>query len=228
LGKFTPQIIRDGFIAAQAFIRRIAEHDPEIQFFSVNWNYMPPAGSSMVHPHIQVNCGEIPTYQHRLQVESTLKYFLENGRSFWEDFMTAETELGERHLADAGTNFWTMGFAPQSALPDVWCIFPNHSTLLEVRDDELEPFLQGIVSTLKYFDQEGLYSFNLSVFSGRENEHFRVNARISPRLLLREIGNSDQTYFQVLHREPCCLRPPESAREKVMEVFKNSGLGPAS
>jgi galactose-1-phosphate uridylyltransferase len=221
-GDFTPDIMRDGFTAARTFIEIIARHDPDVRCFNINWNYMPPSGSSMLHPHLQVNCGEIPTYQPRLQMECSHSYFLKNGRTFWEDYMAAEQESGERVLMEIGPTFWTMNFAPQGALPDIWCICRGCRSLVEWKDEERDAFLKGLAAALRYLDQAGLYSFNVSIFSGRENDHYRVNARITPRLLLREIGNSDQTYYQVLHREPCSVRPPESVREKALEVYKNS------
>jgi len=222
LGDFTPDIMRDGFIAARTFVDIIARHDPDVHFFSINWNYMPPSGSSMIHPHLQVNCGQIPTYQSRLQMERSHDYFVRNGTTFWEAYVDAEKKSGERDLIEIGPTFWTMSFAPQGALPDIWCIFRKCRSLVEWKDEEQDAFLQGLGASLRYFDQEGLYSFNVSIFSGRENDHYRVNARITPRLLLREIGNSDQTYYQVLHREPSSIRPPESVREKVLAVFKKS------
>jgi len=221
-GDFTPDIMRDGFTAARTFIEIIARYDPGVRFFNINWNYMPPSGSSMLHPHLQVNCGEIPTYQPRLQMECSHSYFLKNRRTFWGDYMDAEKESGERVLTEIGPTFWTMNFAPQGALPDVWCIFRDCRSLIEWKDEERDAFLKGLAAALRYFDREGLYSFNVSIFSGRENDHYRVNARITPRLLLREIGNSDQTYYQVLHREPSSIRPPESVREKVLAVFKEA------
>ncbi len=221
-GDFTAEIVRNGFTAARTFIRTIAHYDPGVRFFSINWNYMPPAGSSMIHPHLQVNCGEIPTYQLRVQMACSHAYFLKNGRSFWEDYRVAEQESGDRVLTEIGSTFWTMSFAPQGALPDIWCIFRDCRSLLEWKDEERDAFLEGLAAGLRYFDQEGLYSFNVSIFSGRENDHYRVNARITPRLLLREIGNSDQTYAQVLHREPCSIRPPESVREKVLTAFRDA------
>jgi galactose-1-phosphate uridylyltransferase len=224
LKDFTPEKILDAFRALLALIRQIAERDRSTRFFNINWNYMPPAGSSIIHPHIQMNCGEIPTRQQRLQMEASHRHFLETGRTFWEDFMEAEREAGTRLLAEPDGTFWTMGFAPQSALPDLWCIFKERSSLLEFEEGDLGPFLQGLSAALRYFDEEGLYSFNVAVFSGRENDHFRVNARVAPRLLLREIGNSDQTYFQVLHREPCSMKPPESVRDRVRDVFRDCGV----
>lgn len=224
-GGFTPEMILDGLKAGRAFIDAIAGYDPRVNFFSINWNYMPPSGSSMIHPHFQVNAGEVPTFQPRLQMEASLAYFLKNGRTFWQDYMAAEKESDERFLTEIGDTFWTMSFAPQGALPDVWCIFRDCRSLVGWKNEEMEAFCKGLLAALQYFDREDLYSFNLSVFSGRGREgHFRVNARVTPRLLLREIGNSDQTYYQVLHREPTCMRPPESVREKVLEVFQDALL----
>ena len=215
----TPEILRDPFIACQVFIDKVAEYDPGVNYFNINWNYMPPAGSSLVHPHIQVNCGEIPTYQHRIQIESSQRYLKENGRDFWADYIDTEREGKERHIADIGSTSWILNFAPFSVLPDLWCIFPGHGSLLGIGEQEMDHFLQGLAGAIRYFDMEGLYSFNLSIFSGRGSEDFRVNARVSPRLHLREIGNSDQTYFQFMHREPFSFKLPESVREKVLETF---------
>jgi galactose-1-phosphate uridylyltransferase len=215
----TAEILRDPFIASWDFVKTVAAYDLETNYFNINWNYMFPAGSSLVHPHIQVNCGVIPTYQHRVQIESSIRYFMENGREFWSDYLETEREIKERFIADIGPTSWTLSFAPHSILPDLWCIFPGHSSLLEIKEDDLDPFLRGLAGAIRYFDAEGLFSFNMSIFSGRESEHFRLNARISPRLLLREIGNSDHTYVQFLHREHLCFRAPESVREKVLDAF---------
>ncbi len=219
-GGFTTELVRDGFSAAGSFIKMIAGYDPKVRFFSINWNYMPPSGSSIIHPHLQVNCGEFPTCQSRIMMERSHSYFLKYGRTFWQDYRDAEVECDERFLMEIGPTFWVLSFAPQGALPDISCIFKNCRSLLEWEDQDRDAFIQGLSAALSYFDQENLYSFNVSIFSGRENDHYRVNARVTPRILLREIGNSDQTYTQVLHREPCSLRSPESVREDVLKVFE--------
>ena len=68
---------------------------------------------------------------------------------------------------------------------------------------------RGLSRTLKYFLQENIYSFNVSIFSTKEEESHRVNARICPRLLPRPIGNSDIAYPQMMHKESFTVRPPE-------------------
>jgi galactose-1-phosphate uridylyltransferase len=112
-----------------------------------------------------------------------------------------------------------MNFVPQSALPDIWCVFPQHDSLIRLGQKELAGFLDGLARVLQYFNGEKLYSFNMSMYSERENDMFRLNARICPRLLLREIGNSDHTYYQHILKEPTSIISPESACKKLKTFF---------
>jgi len=84
---------------------------------------------------------------------------------------------------------------------------------------EISGFLQGLSRVLQYFGQENIHAFNMSIFSVKEDEDFRINARICPRLLTRDIGNSDRAYMYTLHKEPYTVKPPESVCPKVREIF---------
>ncbi len=94
--ELTPEMMRDAFLAVQQFIQRVSEVDRRAGCFSVNWNYMPPAGSSLVHPHLQVICGDHPMNHMRLQLEGANRYYRENGREFWDDFIREEKERASR------------------------------------------------------------------------------------------------------------------------------------
>ena len=211
--------MKDAFSAALLFIQRVVDVDPDVNFFSINWNYMPPSGSSLVHPHIQVNCGYVPTNHHRLQIEGCKRYRKENGTSFWQDYIKAEKECEERYIAEIGPTFWTLSFVPQSFLPDVWCIFPDYFSLIQISTIEMTSFLQGLERVLRYFSMENIPAFNMSIFSVKDDDTFRMNARIIPRLLTRAIGNSDRAYLYTLHKEPYTVIPPESLCLKLKESF---------
>jgi len=219
IADFTPKIMEDAFSAALVFIQRVVDFDPQVQFFSINWNYMPQSGSSLVHPHIQVNCGYVPTNHHRIQIEGCKRYVKEHGTSFWQDFIHAEKECQERYIAEIGPTFWTLSFVPQSFLPDVWCIFPECYSLIQLSMVEIASFLQGLSRVLAYFGQENIPAFNMSIFSVKEDKDFRINARICPRLLTRPIGNSDRAYLYTLHKEPYTVIPPESLCLRLKEIF---------
>ena len=217
--ELTPELMDDAFSTALLFIREVARFDPEVRYFSINWNYMPQSGSSLVHPHLQVNCGYVPTNHQRLQIEGCRRYYSDKGEDFWPAFMHAEKQCGERYIGEKDATFWTMSYLPQTFLPDVWCIFHKHHCLTQLQTEELGGFLQGLSRVIAYFDHERIPAFNVSVFSVKDEEHFRINARICPRLLPRPIGNSDRAYLQTLHKESSTVKPPESCCQKVREVF---------
>ena len=139
----TPETMRDAFSASLLYLKRVAQSDPLVHFFSINWNYMPPAGSSIVHAHLQPNAGDVPTNTLREQIEGCRRYWQENQRDFWEDLIQAEKQKDERYLGTIGSSFWAMSFVPLSFLPDVQCVFPEHMTLLQLSKEDLECFLGG-------------------------------------------------------------------------------------
>jgi galactose-1-phosphate uridylyltransferase len=200
-------------------MKMVLDADPETNYAYINWNYMPPAGSSMIHPHLQVNCGRLPTNQHRRQIEACEKYHEKNGKNFWHDFVEKEIWNKDRYIGELGPTFWYMNYVPLSYLPDVSCLFPEKCSVTLLSENDLSFFLKGLSRILSYFDLENVYSFNMALFSMREHEHFRMNARITPRMLPRPIGNSDHTYFQAIHKEPYCVRIPESVTGKVSSLF---------
>jgi len=214
----TPDKMTDAFFAARLLIERIAETDPEVACFNINWNYGREAGSSIVHPHLQVNCGEIPTNLLRLQLEGCKRYREENGTSFWEDFIAEERD-GERYVGEIRSTFWAMSYVSTSVLPEVWCIFPERQSLVRMDEESILAFANGLSRIIQYFHSENIPAFNVSMFAVREDGDFRVNARILPRLLTRPIGNSDQTYYHTAHKETYSLRPPEKVCRTVRSFF---------
>ncbi|MBN2123116.1 MAG: hypothetical protein JW821_02380 [Deltaproteobacteria bacterium] len=219
--ELTPANMRDAFLACLQFFHAVAASDGGVRFLTVNWNYMPPAGSSIVHAHLQPNCGEVPTNELRAQMEGCRAYAGRRGSGFWEDFMEAEKRSGERYLAEIGPTFWALSFVPLGFLPDFWCVFREPGSLLDMEEEAADAFLEGLFAALKHFAEQNVFSFNVSVFSVRDDPEFRINARVSPRLLPRPIGNSDFAYLQALHREPFCVRRPEADLEKAQELFRS-------
>ncbi|MGB9802375.1 MAG: hypothetical protein ACPLUI_01025, partial [Desulfofundulus sp.] len=57
----TADIIVESLRAALDFLKLVEAYDPERgRYGSVNWNYMPYSGGSIIHPHLQVLCGPQP------------------------------------------------------------------------------------------------------------------------------------------------------------------------
>jgi UDPglucose--hexose-1-phosphate uridylyltransferase len=213
-------VLTNAMTAAAGFAARVVEFDPLVRACSINWNFMPPAGSSIMHPHIQINCGPVATNELRSQLRESLDYAACRSGDFWDDYVAQERASGQRYLGRTGPVSWCVAYAPRGFLPDVWCIFDKNHSIESVSDTEINGFTNGLSNILSYFADEGLYSFNMALFSFRHAPHFRLNARICPRLLTRAAGNSDHTYMQVLHREPYCIVTPESVSDRIRKVFQ--------
>jgi UDPglucose--hexose-1-phosphate uridylyltransferase len=222
--KLNRETMGDAFRASLLFLKRLQQIDTRIRFFSINWNYMPPAGSSIVHPHLQPNASKFPTNQVRLQLEGATRYAKTHRRDYWAEFMEQEKRSGERYVGELGSTFWVMSFVPSGFLPDVTCVFGDRCTLSHLTEEHLFSFVDGVARILRYFFEINLYSFNMTLFAVKESENFRVNAKICPRLLPRPIGNSDIAFPQMLHREPFTVYTPESVCAKVRETFERRNL----
>jgi UDPglucose--hexose-1-phosphate uridylyltransferase len=212
-------VLTDALKASFRFAERVQEFDPLVRACSVNWNFMPPAGSSIMHPHLQINCGQAATNELRAQLAGSLQYTACGSGDFWQDYIAQEKSAAKRYLGKVGPVSWCVAFAPKGFLPDVWGIFDKPGTI-SLAESETNDFARGLSYIISYFASEGLYSFNMALFSFRDAPYFRPNVRITPRLLTRAIGNSDHTYLQALHREPYCVKKPESVSGRLKKFFE--------
>ena len=53
LDELSPGLIGDALIAMVRHARAVRRFDPEAVWSSINANYLPPSGASLVHPHLQ-------------------------------------------------------------------------------------------------------------------------------------------------------------------------------
>ena len=54
-------MIANSFSAAHDYLKKVIAQDPKTTYASINWNYLPPSGGSILHPHIHVLASEHPT-----------------------------------------------------------------------------------------------------------------------------------------------------------------------
>jgi galactose-1-phosphate uridylyltransferase len=188
--------------------RKVREKDASARYCSVNCNYMPMSGGSLVHPHVQGIAGEHPTNYQRLMIRKSAEFSAGNNGAFWDALEEAETRLGERAIGRTGSVFWYAPFAPKANI-DIGCVFRTPS-LLSLDETDWADFGQGFNRVLAYLDAENVGGFNLSIFSAPEGEdHFRVNGRIVARRFLPPVNASDVSYFEKLHMESACMVAPE-------------------
>jgi len=219
---FAPELVRNALLACQDFFRRVVAADPETTYFSINWNYMPPAGSSLIHPHLQPIAGDTPTNAHRELVRASHEYINHHLTHYWRDLVEKEEELGERYIGRTGNVVWMVPFVPTGLYPDTMAVFWQCSDLVEIEEQDVHDFARGLVKVLQLYHSLGIYSFNLSLFSGALGDcSLWVHSRITPRSLPHPIGNSDITYFGMLHKESLSIMKPEELASRLKPLFSS-------
>jgi UDPglucose--hexose-1-phosphate uridylyltransferase len=221
LGSFTVADVRDALLAALDYLQGVGRADPGARYHFIAWNYMPPSGGSLVHPHLQSNAGYQPTDYQKQLLEASAKYYETNGTNYWSDLVEEEKRAGERYIGRTGGVEWLTAFTPRGRLSDVLAVFPSRPSVTGLARDDLEDFAAGLLKVFAFIDGLGLVSFNMSTYSGFDEKTFRAHARITPRgsLLYSPIETSDQFYYQVLQDENICILPPEVACEKIRGLF---------
>ena len=204
---FTQELLSNGLRAAIEFLRRA--QSSQFPYASLNWNYMPHSGGSIVHPHIHVIAGDLPTNYQRETLAACQRYRQENGSVFWADLLQAEQEAGERHIGTTGSVEWLAGFAPLGFM-DLLAIFPGRLTMGELSSSELEDFVRGLLRVFAYLDGRGFWNFNLAFYSGLPGDaSFWTHARLVPRYSSPPLTTSDMRYAEVLHHETLTTVKPE-------------------
>lgn len=220
LTKFTPRMLCDAFLASQSYFQKLHEHDPEVKYCCIMWNYMPPANSSQIHPHLQVLASYSPLAYHRELLEASQKYRNETGTNYWSDFIAEEKRLKQRYIATLGNTVWLTTFVPRSGFFDVMAIFQDRDAIMSLSLDDIDAFSQGLTRVFKYMDEENFYSFNLCLYSGILKENaFWTQARIIPRVTTPPLGISDVGNLTLFGDTRLILRFPESVCQDLKPYF---------
>lgn len=221
LKEFDLDTVYDALLVAQSYIKAVQKSDPSAKYHFIAWNYMPPSGGSLVHPHLQSNAGYFPTDYQQQVLEASGMYFKEKGTNYWSDLVEQEKRTGERYVGKIGNSEWLTAFMPRGRLSDVLAVFPGKASIAELTEYDLRDLSAGLLKVFGYLDELNLVSFNMATYSGFDKGRFWAHARVTPRgsLLYSPIETSDQFYYQILQDENICILPPEVACERLKKRF---------
>lgn len=206
-------IIADALKLARDFIALAAPTLGEREAYGiVTWNYMPPAGASQVHPHMQVIVTDTPGNALRRELEAEGHFLERHGRPYAECLLDAERG-GERWLGEEGGVAWWVPYCPSSMLGDAHAMFAQCATLPECAESEIDAFAGFLSRLLAAYARLGLWSFNLTLFPDAQRNasgRHRLIARLLPRFYLHpHLYNSDAAYLQLLLAEKFGMVYPE-------------------
>ncbi len=213
--------IFDGLSLAQDFLRRVVGHDPAAQAFSLNWNYAPHAGSSILHPHMQLSVGRFATNRARRLLMASQNGMLE-GQDLFAEMLEEERVIRERWCGMLGSWHQLFAFAPRGRFFELTLINETPGCFSELEETQIQALSEGVVRGLRFVSAMGFSSMNLSLFSPlREAGMFHPMASISPRACVGPYQMSDIS-FQMLIDEFFALFLPEEIAARYRETVRGN------
>ncbi|MBS7610437.1 hypothetical protein KEJ19_07790, partial [Candidatus Bathyarchaeota archaeon] len=215
-----PKRVLDAFILGLKILRRLFEtrQEMKMRFGAFVGNYLPPAGSSIVHPHLHMLASDRPFELVRKLMDASKRFSERNGENFWAKLIEVEKSKGERYLWEIKGTEWIVPFAPSKTF-EVWGISKDRASLLALGERELEGFAEGLGRVLGFYASEGLSCFNFALYSGPLDEdssdYFRVGLRIVARFAYRQPFINDVWGLQALLQEGEAYETPEAIAERL-------------
>ena len=219
LKDLAPKLILDGLKGGIAYVKRLNDVEPSISFPIFVFNYLPPAGSSIFHPHMQVLVRDRTFYLVRLLLEKSKAYYESDKSSYWADLVSKE-KGGERYLFEIKGVEWLVPFAPLRGINEVQAIVRGKSNLLELSDGEWSGLAEGISKILHFYHKEGYVSFNIILMSGpinRRLEYFDVNLRMMSRPGIQALSFTDAWALPYLLWDGEAVEEPEQLAQRIRD-----------
>lgn len=222
LDELTAQAMRDGFAVCRDYFYRIAEMQQGYQYCSINWNYMPPSGGGLIHPHLQTIVGKNPTnFVRRLMASAENYSKATGGRNLWRELLIREEETAERFIVNTGAINWLTAFSPKGMAGEVDFYFKEKTSFFDLTEANFDEFLKGLSRIFLHLYINNFMSFNLSLYATMTpDKHFWVQGKIVPRFELNPLGTSDLNYFEKLHDEIICPVVPEQLCKELQAYFQ--------
>jgi galactose-1-phosphate uridylyltransferase len=175
-------------------------------YASINWNFLPSAGASLVHPHMQGLSDSHPSRIVDIYVNASEQYRKKQGRNYW-DAVREQEQASDRYLF-GDEILWSAHAVPVGER-EVRGILPI-STLDEM-ENYVDLLARGILEILSLYRELGTYAFNMSIFFDKSgNDHgFRAFCSMISRINPNPSSTSDSAFMERLHLEPVIMTLPE-------------------
>lgn len=175
-------------------------------YASMNWNYLPSAGASIAHPHMQGIADPAPTALQGRYVAASAAYLREHGQRYWDDRLALESASDRFLFTDVISWFASpvplgerevRGVLPVTAIEDVGpCI---------------RPLARGILRVIECYRLLGTRAFNMAVYFGKKSdaEYYSAFCSIIARINPNPASMTDSAFMERLHCEPVVMTLPE-------------------
>ncbi len=219
--ELTAKILADALDASTQYLRIVNEKNPQVRHGAVLMNYLPPAGSTVVHPHMQALASDQP---FNMLAEADLKardYWKTNGRNYWSELVAEEKKRKERYVGSSGSSDWVTAFSPTGS-DEVLGITLDNPDLTRVLGDTLFNLADGLSRVLRFYDEMGIRSFNVAVFSspfGTDSPHGSVVLKVASRYGFQERNVNDVWGLRYFLDECETFDSPEEVAAELRKYF---------
>ncbi len=221
LDAFTEQCLIDAFSVGVEFLKRVAATDNSFPYHIAAWNYMPPSGGGLVHPHQQYFATRFPGNLFMDEWNSAREFTERHDTNYWDELAEAEEAAGERFIGASGSVKWFSSFAPLGVLGEVMGIFPSVYSIRDFAEGHIADLVAGLGRLFQYYQDNGISSFNTSLtFGAAGQQFFLAHFRIIPRTFLNVRDYApDLCFYQSLLQESVSVAMPEELCREVKPYF---------
>jgi len=173
---------------------------------SINWNFLPSAGASLVHPHMQALSDRRPSAIAERYLSASKRYRSTHGESYWE--AVRRQERGSERYLFGDEILWHAHAVPLGE-KEVRGIL----TLSEIGELEnyVEELSNDILTVISLYEKLGTHAFNMALFLDKAGgDHgFCAFCSFISRINPNPLSTSDSAFMERLHLEPVILTLPE-------------------
>lgn len=221
---FNKKMLIDAFNAGIEFFKLVSQKEPQLPYFILTWNYMPPSGGGLIHPHHQLIITAFPGNLYRKTYVNSKLFYERSGNNYWAELCKVEESRKERYIGQIGRGHWIVPFVSLGVLGEYNVVFPEVHTIFDLSEADIEDLVAGLLRLFKYFDSKGIYSFNMGLFFapvGQAENYFSLHARIIPRTYLNPfLKPSDVNSLQMILQEPFSVEIPEQLCKELAVFWK--------
>lgn len=206
LNKFTPDILFLSFQAAQEFFKEFNGKYP-----SINFNYMPPAAASLVHPHMQLLSEDRPLSYQEFLLKKSKQFYSRTKKNYWLELIKEEKRLKERFIGETEHFIFLAKYAPRKN-DNILIVAKGISSLLEMGEKHTKDLAEALSLVFKSLQEKlNVNSLNLSSFSGTKEtkKFYRLNFEIVSRARLKPYYTTDIGFMEYMQKEPVAETLPE-------------------
>jgi UDPglucose--hexose-1-phosphate uridylyltransferase len=175
-------------------------------YSSLNWNYLPSSGASLVHPHLQALSDPVPSYLAGMYLSASRRFYQIHGNRYADQ--VALHEAGSLRYLFGDEIIWYAQAVPLGE-KEIRVQLPiSHPSEF---GPYAETFVDGILRVIDLYHHLNTHAFNMSLFFDKkpDSSYFRSFCSIISRINPNASQTSDSAFMERIHREPVILTLPE-------------------